>query len=136
MRGTYRCTNVKFCMEDENQRRAWEYLHGLNRRDGSYGKVLADALIAVIDSRSNSQNAMRKRFSGKQCENSEDEIKEFANEVAGVVLEGINDYFAEKAVFQGLSTVEQGTAGAQVSKQEPKEEIAEDMLDFAFSMGE
>ena len=118
MRGTYRCTNVKFCMEDENQRRAWEYLHGLNRRDGSYGKVLADALIAVIDSRSNSQNAMRKRFSGKQCENSEDEIKEFANEVAGVVLEGINDYFAEKAVFQGA---EQGTAGAQVSKQEPKE---------------
>ena len=133
MRGTYRCTNVKFCMEDENQRRAWEYLHGLNRRDGSYGKVLADALIAVIDSRSNSQNAMRKRFSGKQCENSEDEIKEFANEIAGVVLEGINDYFSEKAVFQGA---EQGTAGAQVSKQEPKEEIAEDMLDFAFSMGE
>ncbi|MGY3667171.1 MAG: hypothetical protein ACXAHE_25940 [Roseburia sp. 1XD42-69] len=133
MRGTYRCTNVKFCMEDENQRRAWEYLHGLNRRDGSYGKVLADALIAVIDSRSNSQSAMRKRFSGKQCENSEDEIKEFANEVVGVVLEGINDYFAEKAVFQGA---EQGTAGAQVSKQEPKEEIAEDMLDFAFSMGE
>lgn len=133
MRGTYRCTNVKFCMEDENQRRAWEYLHGLNRRDGSYGKVLADALIAVIDSRSNSQNAMRKRFSGKQCENSEDEIKEFANEITGVVLEGINDYFAEKAVFQGA---EQGTAGAQVSKQEPKEEIAEDMLDFAFSMGE
>ena len=67
------------------------------------------------------------------CENSEDEIKEFANEIAGVVLEGINDYFAEKAVFQGA---EQGTAGAQVSKQEPKEEIAEDMLDFAFSMGE
>ncbi len=133
MRGTYRCTNVKFCMEDENQRRAWEYLHGLNRRDGSYGKVLADALIAVIDSRSNSQNAMRKRFSGKQCENSEDEIKEFANKVAEIVLEGITDYFAGKAVSQGT---EQGTDGAQVSKQEPEEEIAEDMLDFAFLMGE
>ena len=133
MRGTYRCTNVKFCMEDENQRRAWEYLHGLNRRDGSYGKVLADALIAVIDSRSNSQNEMRKRFSGKQCENSEDEIKEFANEVAGVVLEGINDYFADKAVFH---SAEQRTDEVQVSKQEQEEEIAEDMLDFAFSMGE
>lgn len=133
MRGTYRCTNVKFCMEDENQRRAWEYLHGLNRRDGSYGKVLADALIAVIDSRSNSQNAMRKRFSGKQCENSEDEIKEFANEIAGVVLEGINDYFADKAVFH---SAEQRTDEVQVSKQEQEEEIAEDMLDFAFSMGE
>lgn len=100
MRGTYRCTNVKFCMEDENQRRAWEYLHGLNRRDGSYGKVLADALIAVIGSQSNSQNAMRKRFSGKQCEDSGDEIKEFANKVAEVVLEGITDYFADKAVFK------------------------------------
>lgn len=133
MRGTYRCTNVKFCMEDENQRRAWEYLHGLNRRDGSYGKVLADALIAVIDSRSNSQNAMRKRFSGKQCENSEDEIKEFANEITGVVLEGINDYFADKAVFH---SAEQRTDEVQVSKQEQEEEIAEDMLDFAFSMGE
>lgn len=133
MRGTYRCTNVKFCMEDENQRRAWEYLHGLNRRDGSYGKVLADALITVIDSQGNSQNAMRERFSGKQCEDFGDEIKEFANAVAEVVLEGITDYFAQKAVFQGT---EQGTDGAQVSRQEPKEEIAEDMLDFAFSMGE
>ena len=133
MRGTYRCTNVKFCMEDENQRRAWEYLHGLNRRDGSYGKVLADALIAVIGSQSNLQNAMRKRFSGKQCEDSGDEIKEFANKVAGVVLEGINDYFADKAVFQGTK---QRLDETQVSKPEPEEEIAEDMLDFAFSMGE
>lgn len=133
MRGTYRCTNVKFCMEDENQRRAWEYLHGLNRRDGSYGKVLADALIAVIGSQSNSQNAMRKRFSGKQCEDSGDEIKEFANKVAGDVLEGINDYFADKAVFQGTK---QRLDETQVSKPELEEEIAEDMLDFAFSMGE
>lgn len=76
---------------------------------------------------------MRKRFSGKPYEDSGDEIKEFANKVAEVVLEGITDYFADKVVFQG---VEQGTDGAQVSKQEQEEEIAEDMLDFAFSMGE
>lgn len=133
MRGTYRCTNVKFCMEDENQRRAWEYLHGLNRRNGSYGKVLADALITVIDSQSDAQNAMRKRFLGKQCEDSGDEIKEFANKVAEVVLEGITDYFADKAVFQGT---EQNTDKADASKQEQDGEIAEDMLNFAFSMGE
>lgn len=133
MRGTYRCTNVKFCMEDENQRRAWEYLHGLNRRDGSYGKVLADALIVVIDSQGDAQNAMRKRYLGKECEDSGDEIKELANKVAEVVLEGITDYFSDKAVFQGA---EQGTVEAQVSKQEQEEEIAEDMLNFAFSMGE
>lgn len=133
MRGTYRCTNIKFCMEDENQRRAWEYLHGLNRRDGSYGKVLADALIAVIDRQRDVQNAERKRFLGKQCENLEDEIQEFANKVAEVVLEGITDYFADKAVFH---SAEQRTDEAQVFKQEQEEEIAEDMLDFAFSMGE
>ena len=133
MRGRYRCTNIKFCMEDENQRRAWEYLHGLNRRDGSYGKVLADALIAVIDRQRDVQNAERKRFLGKQCENLEDEIQEFANKVAEVVLEGITDYFADKAVFH---SAEQRTDEAQVFKQEQEEEIAEDMLDFAFSMGE
>lgn len=134
MRGTYRCTNVKFCMEDENQRRAWEYLHGLNRRDGSYGKVLADALIAVIDRQNDAQNAGRKRFLGELHEDSTDEFSAFANKVAGVVLEGIIDYFADKAVFH---SAEQRTDEVQVSKQqEQEEEIAEDMLDFAFSMGE
>ena len=120
-------------MEDENQRRTWEYLHGLNRRDDSYGKVLADALIAVMDSQSDDQNAMRKRFLGKQCEDSGDEIKKFANKVAEVVLEGITDYFADKVVFQGA---EQRFDETQVSRQEQEGEIAEDMLDFAFSMGE
>ena len=133
MRGTYRCTNVKFCMEDENQRRAWEYLHGLSRRDGSYGKVLADALIAAIDSQNDSQNTVIKRFSNKQNGNSNDELREFSNEIAEIVVKGITDYFADKAVFQ---STEQMVYKAETSKQEPKEDIAEDMLDFAFAMGE
>ena len=133
MRGTYRCTNVKFCMEDENQRRAWEYLHGLSRRDGSYGKVLADALIATIDSQNDIQNTVIKRFSGKQNGNSNDELREFSNEIAELVLKGITDYFADKAVFQ---SAEQMVYEAETSKQEPEEDIAEDMLDFAFAMGE
>ncbi len=133
MRGTYRCTNVKFCMEDENQRRAWGYLHGLNRRDGSYGKVLADALIAAIDSQNDIQNTVIKRFSGKQNGDSNDELREFSNEIAELVVKGITDYFADKAVFQ---STEQMVYKAETSKQEPKEDIAEDMLDFAFAMGE
>ncbi len=133
MRGTYSCTNVKFCMEDENQRRAWEYLHGLNRRDGSYGKVLADALIAVIDRQNDAQNAERKQFLGELHEDSTDETSVLANKVAGLVLEGINDYFADKVVFH---SAEQRTDEAQASKQGQEKEIAEDMLDFAFSMGE
>lgn len=48
-------------------------------------------------------------------------------------MEGITDYFAEKAVLQGA---EQGIDEAQAYKQEREEEIAEDMLEFAFSMGE
>lgn len=133
MRGTYRCTNVKFCMEDENQRRAWEYLHGLNRRDGSYGKVLADALIAAIDSQNDIQNTVIKRFSGKQNGDSNNELRAFSNEIAGLVLEGIMDYFADKAVWQ---STEQIVCEAEISKQEQKGDIAEDMLDFAFAMGE
>lgn len=133
MRGTYRCTNVKFCMEDENQRRAWEYLHGLSRRDGSYGKVLADALIAAIDSQNDIQNTVIKRFSGKQNGDSNDELRAFSNEIAGLVLEGITDYFADKSVFQ---SVEQMVYEAETSKQDPEEDIAEDMLDFAFAMVE
>ena len=36
-------------MEDENQRRTWEYLQGITRKDGSYGKILSDAFVEVLD---------------------------------------------------------------------------------------
>lgn len=49
MRKTYKCSNIKFCMEDEKQRRTWEYLQGMARKDGSYGKALSDAFVAVLD---------------------------------------------------------------------------------------
>lgn len=38
-------------MEDENQRRTWEYLQSITRKDGSYGKILSDAFVAVLDGR-------------------------------------------------------------------------------------
>ena len=49
MRKNYKCSNIKFCMEDENQRRTWEYLQGITRKDGSYGKILSDAFVTVLD---------------------------------------------------------------------------------------
>lgn len=49
MKKTYKCSNIKFCIEDENQRRTWEYLQGITRKDGSYGKILSDAFVAVLD---------------------------------------------------------------------------------------
>lgn len=42
MKKTYKSSNVRFCMEDENQRRTWEYLQSLTRKDSSYGKALSD----------------------------------------------------------------------------------------------
>lgn len=133
MKGTYCCTNVKFCMEDENQRRAWEYLHGLSRRDGSYGKVLSDALVAVIDGQNDTKIAMVRGFSDKLHGNSNDELRAFSNEIAGLVLEGIREIFAYKVAFQG---VEQIVCEMEVPKLEQEDDIAEDMLDFAFALGE
>ena len=49
MRKTYKSSNVRFCMEDENQLRTWEYLQSLTRKDCSYGKALSDAFVLVLD---------------------------------------------------------------------------------------
>ena len=49
MKKTYKSSNVRFCMEDENQRRTWEYLQSLTRKDSSYGKALSDAFVLVLD---------------------------------------------------------------------------------------
>ena len=49
MRKTYKSSNVRFCMEDENQRRTWEYLQSLTRKDSSYGKALSYAFVLVLD---------------------------------------------------------------------------------------
>lgn len=131
MRGTYRCTNVKFCMEDENQRRAWEYLHGLNRWNGSYGKVLSDALVAAIDGQNGGSDMMDGAFSDKLHESINDALSEFSNEVAGLVLKGVREIIENKSFVQNI----EGTRIAQEVPTEQENEISEDMLDFAFSMG-
>lgn len=133
MRGTYRCTNVKFCMEDENQRRAWEYLHGLNRRDGSYRKVLSDALVAVIDGKNNTQITMLGDYGDKMHGGSDEGLMAFSNKFAEIVLDGIKELLAEKIVFKSAEKIVHAT---ELPKQELESDIAEDMLDFAFAMGE
>ena len=49
MRKEYRSSNVRFCMDDENQRRTWEYLQNITRKEGSYGKILSDAFVQILD---------------------------------------------------------------------------------------
>ena len=49
MRKEYRSSNVRFCMDDENQRRTWEYLQSITRKEGSYGKILSDAFVQILE---------------------------------------------------------------------------------------
>ena len=49
MRKEYRSSNVRFCMDDKNQRRTWEYLQSITRKEGSYGKILSDAFVQILD---------------------------------------------------------------------------------------
>lgn len=118
MKKTYRCTNVKFCMEDEVQRRAWEYLHNDQCKDGSYGKILSEALIEVLE---------REKSSSLQLEYVANDIPK---ETARLVLEGMRELLKETVATNGTSMLMDET------EQKQEEDIAEDMLDFAFAMGE
>ena len=118
MRKTYRCTNVKFCMEDEVQRRAWEYLHNGECKDGSYGKILSEALVAMLE---------REKSNSLHLEHGANDIPQ---ETARLVLEGMRELLKETVSANGTAMLMDET----MQKQE--DDIAEDMLDFAFAMGE
>lgn len=118
MKKTYRCTNVKFCMEDEVQRRAWEYLHSGECKDGSYGKILSEALVAMLD---------KEKSSSLKLEHIENTIPQ---ETARLVLEGIKELLKETVPTNGRAMIMDET----MQKQENK--ITDDMMDFAFAMGE
>ena len=118
MRKTYRCTNVKFCMEDEVQRRAWEYLHNGECKDGSYGKILSEALVTMLD---------KEKSSFLQLEHIENNVSQ---KTARLVLEGMRELLKETVPTNGTAMLMDET----MQKQE--DDIAEDMLDFALAMGE
>lgn len=46
---TYKCTNVKFCIDDPIQNQAWEYLHSNERCKGSFGKIISLAINKLIN---------------------------------------------------------------------------------------
>lgn len=133
MKGTYRCTNVKFCMEDETQRRAWEYLHGLNRKDGSYGKVLSKALIQVLDMEMELLDMRGKVEVIPIGKDLKVPIQELAEETARIVLEGIKELSGEGYMLQSTAEVKQIS---EETEQVQDEDVSEDMLAFAFGMGE
>lgn len=146
MRKTYKCSNIKFCMEDENQRRTWEYLRGLSRKDGSYGKVLSDVFAGYLDGYRAGQGAGEKNpleAEAAAAGMAEGKMEQFLAEMlSGMFLEMREALAAEirqsLAEYAGTSdpsgrTVFPQPDEAREQTQEP--ELSEDMMAFAFGMG-
>ena len=148
MRKIYKCSNIKFCLEDENQRRTWEYLQGMTRKDGSYGKILSDAFAAVLDGHVQSETNGVVRDSailsgqdtdilGKMLDRVlEQKFHEILQELQRVLAEQISNSFNEyvSAVYSDAEKlIEKTNADGMEQMQEP--ELSEDMMAFAFAMG-
>lgn len=136
-------------MEDENQRRTWEYLQGMTRKDGSYGKILSDAFVAVLDGHVQSETDSMVRDSailpgqdtdilGKMLDRVlEEKFHEMLPELQEVFAVQISRAFREY-VSDFHSGVDASAGKADTDgmgwMQEP--ELSEDMMAFAFAMGE
>ena len=137
MRKTYKCSNIKFCMEDENQRRTWEYLRGLSRKDGSYGKVLSDVFAGYLDGYGAGQGAGEKNppDAGETEQFLAEMLSEMFLEMREALAAEIRQSLAEYACASdpGGRTAFPQPDEAREQTQEP--ELSEDMMAFAFGMG-
>ena len=136
-------------MEDENQRRTWEYLQGMTRKDGSYGKALSDAFVAVLDGQlrdrtdkavSDSAISLEQDTDifGKMLDRAlEQKFHEILQELQKVLAEQVSDSFSQyvSAVHSDAEKlIEKTNADGRGQMQKP--ELSEDMMAFAFAMGE
>ena len=148
MRKTYKCSNIKFCMEEESQRRTWEYLQGITSKDGSYGKILSDALVAALDSRNEIRADKPEELitlSLKQSEHEFEQLEEMfarALEARFRSLQEILTEHMEKCFQESISDFQAGAlkaaemADSNELRQMQEAELSEDMMAFAFAIGE
>ena len=148
MKKAYKCSNIKFCMEDENQRRTWEYLQGITRKDGSYGKILSDAFVEVLDGQI--QAGADKAVSDSVIPLDQDmdtlekvldrvleqKFHEMLQELQRVLTEQIGSF--SEYVSSSHSGAERlmEKVDAEGMEQMKETELSEDMMAFAFAMGE
>ena len=132
-------------MEDENQRRTWEYLQGVSRKEGSYGKILSEAFVATFDGRIQSEadktvndsllplvqdtNALEKMLEKKSHEIFQELQKALTKQISNSFKEYASDFHSGKE-----NTAENSDADGMGQMQEA--ELSEDMMAFAFAMGE
>lgn len=139
-------------MENENQRRTWEYLQGITRKDGSYGKMLSDAFVAVLDGQMQvgTGKAMSDADSAILLEQDADILEkmldrvleqkfhEILQELQKVLAEQISNSFSEyvSAVYSDAEKlIEKTNADGMEQMQMQEPELSEDMMAFAFAMG-
>ena len=136
-------------MEDENQRRTWEYLQSMTRKDGSYGKILSDAFVEAIDGKTKFSVNKAENESADLKENAADIIEEMLDRVleekfhemfpklqevlAGQISRAFREYVADFHSGVDASADKTDIDGME-QMQEP--ELSEDMMAFAFAMGE
>lgn len=142
MRKTYKCSNVKFCMEDENQRRTWEHLQTMTRKDGSYGKVLSDAFVAALDGAVQSADCSNSKESADGLKETLERMLD--KKIQDMRLE-MQKFFAEQIdrCFKQYDSDAPASASRPADdvemdemEQGKTEELSEEMMDFAFAMGE
>lgn len=129
-------------MEDENQRRTWEYLQTLTRKDGSYGKVLSEAFVSTLDLRNSVRMAEKVGVNhGELAEMLEQMLRGVLEERLQSVQEALTEQIKE--CFQNyVITSAAGTGEAREimngtdAEQMQELEMTEDMMAFAFGMGE
>ena len=136
-------------MEDENQRRTWEYLQGVTRKDGSYGKILSDAFVEVLDRQMQNETDKSVSDSAILLEQYTDIFWEMLNraleqkfckmfqELQKALTEQISSSFGEYvSVFRSGTETLSEKADAERIEQMQEVELSEDMMAFAFAMGE
>ena len=136
-------------MEDENQRRTWEYLQGITRKDGSYGKILSDIFVEVLDGQIQAGTDKAVNDCDVLLEQNMDILEKMLDraleqkfhkilqELQRVLTEQISNSFSEyvSAVHSDTEKpMEKAEADGMGQMQET--ELSEDMMAFAFAMGE
>ena len=149
MRKTYKCSNIKFCMEDENQRRTWEFLQSITRKDGSYGKILSDVFVEADNGKTRLGVSKAENESAILKENAADTIEEMLDRVLEEkfheMLPKLQEVLAEQISRAFREYVADFHSGVDASadktdidgmEQMHEPELSEDMMAFAFAMGE
>ena len=135
-------------MEDENQRRTWEYLQGITRKDGYFGKILSDAFVEVLDGQIQAgTNKAVIDFAILLEQNVdilekmldrvlEQKFHEMLQELQRVLTEQIRSFSEYVSAVHSDTEKLMEKADADGMGQTQEAELSEDMMAFAFAMGE